>query len=192
MRKIKIFEHTSLDGVVQHTPDETNFQYAGWTVPFRSPEGLAKLSTLYGERYDVLLGRRTYDILSTFWPTAPGGPVADRLNAGRKYVATHRVEGLTWGPYEVVGPDLVESLRRIKSEFGPDIIVLGSSTLINPLLEAGLVDELIVSVFPVVIGTGKRLFAEGIPQAFDFVSSDSTPTGVVINRYKSTGPMKTS
>ncbi len=192
MRKIKIFEHTSLDGVIQHTADETNFAYTGWTVPFRSPEGLAKLGILYGETYDVLLGRRTYDILSKFWPTAPGGPVADRLNAGKKYVATHRPEGLTWGPSEVVGPDLGESLRRIKFEPGPDIVVLGSSTLINPLVEAGLVDELILSVFPVVIGTGKRLFSEGTPQTFAFVSSDTTPTGVVINRYKSIGPMKTS
>lgn len=190
MRKLTLFEHTSLDGVVQHTPDENNFAYAGWTIPFRSAEGLAKLSVLYGETYDILMGRRTYDILSGFWPTAPSSPVADRLNAGKKYVATHRQEGLTWGPYEVVGTDLVEGVRRIKAEAGPDIIVLGSSTLLTPLLEAGLVDELVVSVFPVVIGTGKRLFGEGTPQAFEFVSTDTTPTGVVINRYKTAGALK--
>jgi dihydrofolate reductase len=190
MRKLKIFEHTSLDGVTQHTADETNFSYSGWTIPFRSPEGLAKLSVLYGDTYDVLLGRRSYDILSTFWPTAPSSPVADRLNAGRKYVATHRSEGLTWGPNEIVGPDLIESIRRIKAEPGPDLIVLGSSSLINPLLEAGLVDELVVSVFPVLIGTGKRLFSEGTPQAFELISTDTTPTGVVINRYIPVGPMK--
>jgi dihydrofolate reductase len=192
MRKLKIFEHISIDGVVQHTPDENDFAYSGWTVPFRSPEGLAKLSLLYGETYDVLLGRRSYDILSGFWPTAPSSPVADRLNAGKKFVATHRPEGLTWGPYEIVGPDLVDSLRRIKSETGPDIIVLGSSTLISPLLEAGMVDELIVSIFPVVIGTGKRLFSGGIPQTFEFVSTETTPTGVVISRYTCKGPLQSS
>jgi dihydrofolate reductase len=192
MRKLKIFEHVSLDGVVQHTADENNFAYSGWTVPFRSPEGLAKLSVHYGETYDILLGRRSYDILSGFWPTAPSSPVADRLNAGNKFVATHRPEGLTWKPCEVVGPDLVNSLRRIKSEPGPDIIVLGSSTLISPLLEAGLVDELIVSIFPVVIGTGKRLFSEGTPQTFEFVSTETTPTGVVINRYTCKGPLQSS
>jgi dihydrofolate reductase len=144
MRKLKIFEHMSLDGVVQHTADENTFPYSNWSVPFRSPEGLAKLCALYGEKYDVLLGRSTYDILSSFWPTAPSGPVADRLNACRKYVATHRAEGLAWGPYEVVGPDLVEDVRRLKSQPGPNIVVLGSSTLLTPLLEDGLVDELVV------------------------------------------------
>jgi dihydrofolate reductase len=192
MRKLRIFEHTSLDGIVQHTEDENSFPYSNWSVPFRSPQGLAKLGTLYGEKYDVLLGRRTYDILSTFWPTAPSGPVADRLNSGTKYVATHRAEALNWGPCETVGPDLVECVRRIKSQPGPDIIVLGSSTLLTPLLENGLVDELVVSVFPVLLGTGKRLFAEGIAQSFEFVATDTTPTGVVLNSYKPTGPLKSS
>ena len=192
MRKLRIFEHTSLDGIIQHTADENSFPYSNWSVPFRSPEGLAKLSALYGERYDVLLGRRTYDLLAAFWPKAPSGPVADRLNAGRKYVATHRGEGLEWGPYEIVGPELVEGVRRLKSQPGPDIAVLGSSTLLTPLLENGLVDELVVSVFPVLLGTGKRLFAQGIAQAFEFVASDITPTGVVLNSYKPTGALKTS
>ncbi len=133
----------NLDGVVRHSADENAFPYSNWTVPFRTPEGLTKLCALYGDPYDVLLGRRTYDILGAFWP-APSGPMSDRLNAGRKYVATHRAEGMTWGPFEIVGPDLAEGVRRLKSEPGPNIVVLGSSTLVTPLLEEGLVDELVV------------------------------------------------
>lgn len=192
MRTLKIFEHTSLDGVVQHSADENAFPYSNWTVAFRTPEGLAKLCALYGDNYDVLLGRRTYDILGTFWSTAPSGPVSDRLNAGRKYVATHRAEGMTWGPFEIVGPDLAEGVRRLKSEPGPNIVVLGSSTLLTPLLEEGLVDELVVSVFPVLLGAGKRLFAEGIAQAFEFIATDTTSSGVVLNRYKPTGGLNIS
>ena len=192
MRKLRIFEHTSLDGIIQHTADENSFLYSGWSVPFRSPEGLAKLSVLYGESYDLLLGRRTYDILAAFWPTASNGPVADRLNAGRKYVATHRAESLDWGPCEIVGPDLVESARHLKEQAGPDIVVLGSSTLLTPLLEGGVVDELVVSVFPVLLGAGKRLFAEGTAQTLEFVATDTTPTGVVLNSYKLVGKLKAS
>ena len=192
MRKLKIFEHTSLDAVVQHSADESAFPYSNWTVPFRTPEGLAKLCALYGDTYDVLLGRRTYDILGAFWPTAPSGPVSDRLNAGRKYVATHRAEGMKWGPFEIIGPDLAEGVRRLKSGPGPNIVVLGSSTLLTPLLEEGLVDELVVSVFPVLLGTGKRLFGEGVAQAFEFIATDTTSTGVVLNRYKPTGGLKIS
>ncbi|MEK6396793.1 MAG: dihydrofolate reductase family protein [Terriglobus sp.] len=192
MRKLEIFVHTSLDGIVQHTEDENNFAHAGWTLPFRTPEGLAKLSALYGDSYDILLGRRTYDILAAYWPTAPSSPVADRLNAGTKYVATHRNENLTWTHSEVVGPDLIGDLRHLKLQDGPDIIVLGSSMLLTPLLESDLVDELIVSVFPVIIGTGKRLFTEGTPQTFQFLGTDTTSTGVLINRYKPTGALKSN
>jgi dihydrofolate reductase len=100
MRKIRIFEHMSLDGVIQSS-GEDNFPYENWTTPYRTPAGLATLVEKYGERYDLLLGRRTYDIWSGFWPKAPSNPMADRLNAATKYVVTHRPESLEWGP--VVG-----------------------------------------------------------------------------------------
>jgi dihydrofolate reductase len=90
MRKLKMFEHTSLDGVSQHSADDGDFPYSDWTTPDRTPAGRDAVLALYGARFDLLLGRRTYDIWSGFWPKAPSGPMSDRLNAAKKYVATHR------------------------------------------------------------------------------------------------------
>jgi dihydrofolate reductase len=146
----------------------------------------------HGERFDLLLGRRTYDIWSGFWPKAPSSPLADRLNAATKYVATHRPESLEWGPFEVVGPDLVEGVRRIKSQDGLGRVLSGSSTLTSTLLEHGLADEAVLIVSPVLLGTGKRFFAEGTPaHAFELVSTTATPSGVILSAYKVVGPLKT-
>ena len=150
----------------------------------------------YGEKFDLLLGRRTYDGFSSFWPKAPSSPMADRLNAAKKYVVTHRPESLEWGPSEGVGPDvvgsnLVESVRRIKSQDGTDLLLMGSSTLTSTVLEHGLADEVVLLVDPVLLGTGKRLFAEGTPaRAFELASTTATPTGIVVNSYKPVGPLK--
>ena len=86
MRKLRIFEHISLDGVIQVSADENNFPYGDWTAPYRTPEGFAMVTAMYGETFDLLLGRRTYDGFSTFWPKAPKSPMAERLNAATKYV----------------------------------------------------------------------------------------------------------
>jgi dihydrofolate reductase len=126
-------EHISLDGVIQSS-GEDNFPYADWTVPYRPPAGRDELLAAHGGRFDLLLGRRTYDGWSGFWPKAPSSPMADGLNAAKKYVATHRPESLEWGPFEGLGPDLVEGVRRIKSQDGPDLILWGSSTLTSTLL----------------------------------------------------------
>ena len=98
MRKLRIFEHVSLEGVIQVSggPGEGDFPYGDWTAPYRSPGGLAMLLEKYGERFDLLLGRRTCDAWSGFWPKAPKGPMADLLNAATKYVVTHRPESLEW------------------------------------------------------------------------------------------------
>ena len=191
MRKVRIFEHISLDGVIQHSADENGFPYSDWSVPYRTPEGRDLVLALYGEKYDLLLGRRTYDAWSGFWPKAPKNPMSDWINAARKYVATHRPESLEWGPFEGVGPDLVESVRRIKSQDGPDLIVAGSSTLPSPLLEHGLADEVVLFVYPVLLGTGKRIFAEGTPaRAFELASTKALPAGITINSYKPVGGLK--
>src|SRR5437660_7406370 len=102
---------------------------------------------------------RTYDIWSGFWPKAPSSPMADRLNAATKYVATHRPESPEWGPFEGLGPDIVEGIRRIKSQDGRNLILSGSSTLTSTPLEHGLADEVLLAVYPLLLGTGKRLFA---------------------------------
>ena len=193
MRKLKIFEHISLDGVIQHTADDDNFPYIDWNAPYRSPAGRDALFAACGGSFDVLLGRRAYDILSGFWPKAPSSPMADALNAATKYIVTHRPESLEWGPFEGLGPDLVEGVRRIKSQDGPDLVLWGSSTLTSTLLEHGLAEEVLLIVYPVLLGTGKRFFAEGTPpRSFELVSTKAMPTGIIFSHYKIAGPLKTA
>ena len=191
MRTLKIIEHISLDGVIQHSADGDDFPYADWTAPYRTPAGRDALLAAQGERFDLLLGRRTYDFWSGFWPKAPSSPMSDRLNAATKYVVTHHPESLEWGPCEAVGPDLAAAVRRLKSQDGPPLILWGSSTLTTPLLEQGLVDELLLVTYPVLLGTGKRLFAPGTPaRAFDLLSTQAFPSGIILNAYKAAGPLK--
>jgi dihydrofolate reductase len=192
MRTLKIIEHISLDGVIQHSVDDDNFPYSDWSAPYRTPAGRDAVMAAHGERFDLLLGRRTYDIWSGFWPKAASSPIGDRLNAATKYVATHRPDSLAWGPFEGVGPDLVKGVRRIKSQAGPGLVLSGSSTLTSTLLEHGLADEAVLIVSPVLLGRGKRFFAEGTPAcAFELISTTATPSGVLLNTYKVVGPLKT-
>ena len=117
--------------------------------------------------------------------------MSDALNAATKYVATHRPESLEWGPYESLGPDIVEDVRRIKSHDGPSLILCGSSTLTSTLLEHGLADEILLIVYPVLLGHGKRFFAEGTPpRSFELASTQALPSGIVVNAYKFAGPLK--
>jgi dihydrofolate reductase len=200
MRRLRIFEHISLDGVIQQSADENNFPYTDWSAPYRTPAGRDLLLARYGETFDLLLGRRTYDGLSSFWPKAPSSPMADRLNAAKKYVVTHRPESLEWGPFEAVvpgvvgssdGSKIVEEIRRIKAQDGPDLLLFGSSTLTSVLLEHGLADEMVLLVDPVLLGTGKRIFAEGTPaRSFELAGTNVMPSGIVINSYKAAGPLK--
>jgi dihydrofolate reductase len=193
MRKIRIIEQISLDGVMQQSADENDFPYSNWAVPYRTPAGRDAILAAYGESYDLLLGRRTYDMWSGSWPKAPSSPMADRLNAATKYVATHHPESLAWGPFESLGPDVVVGIRRIKAQDGSDLILSGSSTLTSPLLEHGLADEVLLIVFPVLLGTGKRIFADGTPpRSFEFVGTKALPSGVILSTYKSSGPLRTA
>jgi dihydrofolate reductase len=185
-------EHMSLDGVIQQSADNDGFPYSGWATPYRTPAGVEAVVAAQGERFDLLLGRRTYDIWSGYWPKAPSSPIADGINAATKYVATHRPESLEWGPFERLGPDIVEGIRRIKSQDAPDLILWGSSTLTSTVLEHGLADEVLLIVYPVLLGTGKRFFAEGTPpQSFELVSTNAMPSGIIFNAYKVAGPLKT-
>jgi dihydrofolate reductase len=163
MRKLKIMEHRSLDGVLQASGEDGDFPYGDWTEPYRTPAGREAIIAAHGGSFDLLLGRRTYDLWSGFWRKAPSGPMAYGLNAATKYIATHRPENLEGGPFEGLGPDIVEATRRIKSQDGPDLILWGGSTLTSTLLEHGLANDVLLVVYPVPLGTGKRFFAEGIP-----------------------------
>jgi dihydrofolate reductase len=189
MRKLKLIEHISMDGVIQHGHEE-GFPYGDWTTPYRSPAGLAMVLEAQGESFDLLLGRRTYDMWSAYWPNAGKNPMADRLNAAKKYVVTHRPEGLAWGPFEAV-TDLVDGLRGIKVGEGPNLILWGSSTLTSALLEHGLADEVLLLVYPVLLGKGKRFFAEGTPaRALALESTQASATGIVMNGYRVVGPLQ--
>src|ERR1700679_1183513 len=126
MRKIRIFEHISLDGVIQPAGDG-DFAHGGWEAPYRTPAGGAPLAEAQGSSFDLLLGRRTYDLWAAYWPTMKGGPFADALNAATKYVATHRPESLGWGPVGNLGANVMEGIRTGKSTDGPALIVWGSA-----------------------------------------------------------------
>jgi len=188
MRKIKITEHISLDGVIEHDGD---YAYGAWTVPYRTPAGAAMLFEAYGPGFDLLLGRTTYDIFSKFWPNAGDFPMANAINASTKYVATHNPESLGWGPVKDLGQDIIASVRELKSTDGPDIIIPGSSTLTSVLLGEGLVDEVVLVVYPVLLGRGKRLLSDTIDaRELAFVNTAATPAGVLINTYKYVGALK--
>lgn len=197
MRKIRIIEHISLDGVIQGPggPNEDmsgDFAHGGWSAPLSDAEGGEAIVAAHGDDFDLLLGRRTYDIFSGFWPKAPKSPMADSLNAATKYVATHRPESLAWGPAEALGADIVAGVRRAKAMDGPHLIVWGSSTLTPVLLEHELADEILLLVFPVLLGTGKRIFSEGTPpREFALVSTKAVASGVIITTYKPNGPLRT-
>ena len=190
MRKLKIIEHISLDGVVQHSADDGDFPYSDWSAPYRTPTGRELVMAAHGERFDLLLGRRTYDIWSVSWGKAPSSPIGDRINAATKFVATHRPDSLEWGPFEGLGPDMLEGIRRIKLQDGPDLVLSGSSTLTSTVLEHGLADEVVLIVSPVLLGTGKRFFTEGTPaRSFELVSTKTTPSGVILSTYKVAGSL---
>jgi dihydrofolate reductase len=184
MRKIRIMEHISLDGVIQPEGDD-EFANGGWSAPYRTPAGAAAVAAAQGTSFDLLLGRRTYDLWAGYWPKVKGGPFADGINAATKYVATHRPDSLTWGPVGNLGADVIEGIRGVKSKDGPDLLVWGSSTLTSVLLEQGLVDEVVLLVYPVLLGRGKRCFSESAgPRELALVSTQTTPTGVLLNTYR--------
>jgi dihydrofolate reductase len=194
MRKIRIFAHVSLDGVISPSGrgEDSDYAHGGWTAPYRTPAGAAAVAESYGTTFDLLLGRRTYDLWARFWPKAPSSPIADGLNAATKYVATHRPESLEWGPVGDLGADVTEGIRRIKSADGPDLIVCGSTTVMSVLFEHGLVDEVVLIVYPVLLGLGKRLFSDSAdPRELAFVSTKGTPTGVLLNTYRYVGSLQT-
>jgi dihydrofolate reductase len=194
MRKIRISEHISLDGVIQPGgPNEnSDYSHGGWTAPYRTPEGAGAVAEAYGSGFDLLLGRRTYDLWSGYWPKVKGGPFADSLNAATKYVATHRPDSLEWGPVGDLGADVMEGVRRLKSQDGPDLNVCGSASLTSVLLEQGLVDEVVLAVYPLLLGRGKRCFSDSADaREFALVSTKATPTGVLLNTYRHVGSERT-
>lgn len=195
MRKIRIIEHISLDGVVQAPggpKEDGDYPYGGWAVPHSDAAVREAVDAGHGEAFDLLLGRRTYDIWSNYWPKAESSSMANSLNAATKYVATHRPQSLRWGPVEDLGPDIVEGISHVTMKDGPDLIVWGSSTLTPMLLEHGLVTDVLLLVYPILLGTGKRFFSDSTPpRELELISTKAASSGVIISTYRPSGPLRT-
>lgn len=196
MRMIRIIEHISLDGVIQGPGGpgedrENGFEHGGWAFPHHDEASGAMIGSAQGDGFDLLLGRKTYDIFASYWPHQQG-PMADSLNAARKHVATHRPESLDWGPVEGLGSDIAAGIAKVKAGTGPDLIVWGSSTLTPLLISEGLADEVVLLVFPVMIGRGKRIFSDLVrPSELTLIESKATSSGVILSTYKPAGAMRT-
>ena len=194
MREIIALNHVTLDGVIQSGggPQEDpsgGFTHGGWQVPFRSAEGAKAVLDVTSREFDLLLGRRTYEIWAAFWPYA-NHPVANAINKAEKYVVTKSLGSLDWENSHRLSGDAVDEVRRLKASDGPELHIWGSSELLQTLMAAQLVDEFRVWVYPVVLGKGKRLFEEGVPPfGLTLVESRSTSKGVLLNTYRPAGPL---
>lgn len=199
MRRIVVATFMSLDGVMQAPggPQEDpsgGFAFGGWVAPHFDEALGAALGGIFGRPFDLLLGRKTYEIFAAHWPfvTDPNDPIATTFNKVTKYVASRSEPRLAWQNSQLLGADIVASLKRLMSGNGPDLLVQGSSNLLQTLWTNGLVDEFSVLTFPVVLGKGKRLFGDGaVPAGLRLVSANTYPAGVVVATYKPNGMVKT-
>ena len=194
MRKVIVLTFVTLDGVMQAPggPQEDTdggFTYGGWVVPYFDERLGAIMSEQMTTPLDLLLGRRTYEIFSSYWPAHEGEWPG--INAATKHVVSDGRTDSLWDNTVFIKDDVVEEIRRLKQQDGPDLQVHGSSQLLQTLFTHDLVDELWLKVFPVTLGRGKRLFGEGtVPAAFKLTHSEATPRGVVVARYERAGDVK--
>ena len=199
MRRIIVATFTSLDGVMQAPggPGEDptgGFALGGWTAPHFDTALGASMGEIFGRPFDLLLGRKTYDIFAAHWPyvSDPNDPIAGLFNRVTKYVASRSSPKLSWQNSRWLGQDTVASLQTLKGEDGPDLLIQGSSELLQTLWKHGLVDEFSVLIFPVVLSKGKRLFGDGtVPVGLRLVKSQAYPTGVIVANYAPAGEVKT-
>jgi dihydrofolate reductase len=191
MRTLIAQAFISLDGVMQGPggPDEDptgGFTHGGWAVPYWDEDMLRRMENP-DPPYELLLGRGTYEIFAAHWPFAEGG-IAEHLNRTRKYVASTTLERVDWNNSTLLDGDVAAAVAALKREDGPEIQVHGSVGLLQTLLRHGLIDRLDVWTFPVVLGTGKRLFGDGaVPAALRLLAGEVTATGVTVNRYEPAG-----
>jgi dihydrofolate reductase len=199
MRKIVVLSFVSLDGVMQAPggPEEDisgGFKYGGWTFPYFDEFSGNIMGEQMGMPFDLLLGRKTYDIFAAYWPKQDEktSSIATSFNKATKYVVSHHQPKLGWEKSVLIKGDVAAKLKELKRQDGPMLQVHGSGNLIQTLLKNDLVDELWLKIFPVTFGKGKRLFSEGvIPAAFKLLKSDTSPSGVIFASYKRSGDVKT-
>src|SRR5947199_2723175 len=198
MRKLLVASFVTLDGVMQApgAPEEDEsegFTHGGWSVTYWDDTMNEVMGAIMGKPFDLLLGRRTYDIFAGYWPQHADEPGGGRpLNDATKYVVSASHPELAWGPSVLIEGDVPAEVAKLKEGDGPELQVHGSGNLIQTLLRHGLVDEYRMWVFPVVLGSGKRLFADGtIPSSLKLVDSKVSTTGVVIGTYEPAGELVT-
>jgi dihydrofolate reductase len=199
MRKLIVAAFISLDGVVQapggaQEDQSGDFRLGGWIVPYA--DGSEPMGGVFSRPFDLVLGRRTYDIFAAYWPRVPKGSwnqgIADLFNGAAKHVATHHPETLEWHNSRALGPDIVAAMRELKRGDGPNLVTQGSSEMVRQLLATDLVDELRLLVFPILLGRGKRLFDDHAQaSAFRLEESKASPTGVLNTRYTREGDVRT-
>ena len=197
MRELVVTAFLTLDGVMQAPggPEEDpsgNFALGGWSVNYWD----ATMQKVMGEAmqtpYDLVLGRKTYEIFAAHWPFAGDDPMARKLNSATKYVASNTLERADWANTRLVAGDFAAEIARLKTGDGPELLVQGSWELIQTLLAANLVDEFRLWTFPVVVGSGKRLFGDGaMPSGLKLVDIMTSTTGVVMATYRADGELVT-
>ena len=196
MRKLIVTTFLTLDGVMQapggpeEDPDE-NFAHGGWSVNYWDDKMGEAMDRIMGKPFDLLLGRKTYDIFAGFWPNASEEEGAKPLNDATKYVASRGNPSLSWEK-SIHVKDVVEEVTALKQTDGPELQVHGSANLLQTLIKHQLIDEYHLKIFPVVVGAGKRLFADGaIPAGLELVDHDVTTKGVVVATYVPAGELVT-
>jgi dihydrofolate reductase len=197
MRKLLVTTFVSLDGVMQapggpEEDPEDDFGYGGWAFPLWDDDVDRAQEATMGHPFDLLLGRRTYEIFAGFWPSAPEEAGGKPLNEATKYVVSRGNPSLDWGPAELITGDVEKGVAALKETDGPELQVHGSGNLVQTLMRAGLIDEYRLMTFPVTIGTGKRLFADGtVPATLRLTESSVSKNGIVIARYEPAGELQT-
>ena len=195
MRKIIVLSFITLDGVMQAPggPEEDTtggFRYGGWTVPYFDDFLGQTMTEQMSKPFDLLLGRKTYELFAGYWPQhVEEGP---GINQATKYVASHSPREYTWERTVLLQGDVVDEIKKLKAQDGPDLQVHGSANLIQTLLKHDLVDELWLKIFPITLGSGRRLFAEGTTAAaFTVREAKTSPHGVIVASYERAGAVQT-
>jgi dihydrofolate reductase len=196
MRSLVVQTMLTLDGVMQAPggPEEDpsdGFAYGGWSVPHFDSVTEEVLSEAMGSPFDLVLGRKTYEIFAAYWPFEDS-PTGETLNSAAKHVASRTLSEVEWNNSQLIEGDVPAGVARLKEQDGPELQVYGSADLIQTLLAHDLIDELRLLIFPIVLGKGKRLFADGtVPAAFEVTSSKTSTTGVVMATYRRAGDVET-
>jgi dihydrofolate reductase len=195
MRKIIVLTFLTLDGVMQGPGGPTedtsgNFTLGGWTVPYFDEFLGSVMTEQMSQPFDLLLGRKTFEIFASYWPQHEEEGAG--INKATKYVASNTLREHEWIKSVFLKGNVVNEIKKLKAEDGPELQVHGSGNFIQTLLEHDLVDEFWLKIFPVTLGMGKRLFAQGtIPTSYTLVDSKTSPTGVIIATLKRAGEVKT-